>query len=127
MTRRRRMLKGLEQDIQEHIQQETRDNIERGMSPEEARYAALRKFGNVAGVQEDTRAIWSAVWVEQLVQDVRYALRSLFRNPGFTAVVTLTLALGIGIEYGGIQRDQRRPVAAARVSRCRAAGVAHGF
>ncbi|HEV2495021.1 MAG TPA: permease prefix domain 1-containing protein [Terriglobia bacterium] len=86
MTRRKRMMKHLDQDIRDFIERETQDNIERGMSPEEARYAALRKFGNVARVKEDTREVWSFMWIEQLWQDVRYGLRMLVKNPGFTVV-----------------------------------------
>jgi hypothetical protein len=81
MRRPKSMLEDLDQDIRDHIETETQDNVERGMSLEEARYAARRKFGNATRVKEQTREVWSPVWIGQLREDIRFGLRILRRSP----------------------------------------------
>jgi putative ABC transport system permease protein len=93
---KKQLLSDLDADIRDHVERETEDNIDRGMEPEEARYAALRKFGNVTVVREQTRAVWIPVWLDQLLQDIRHALRSIWRAPGFAIVTVTTLAIAIG-------------------------------
>ncbi len=85
------------EEMRLHVELQTALNVKAGMSPDEARYAALREFGNVPKIQEQAREARGCVWLEQFAQDWRYACRQLVRTPGVAATIVLTLALGIGV------------------------------
>ena len=92
----RQLERELNDELDSHIAMETSLRMQEGESPESARQAALRQFGNLGLVAEVTRSKWGFTWFEQALNDARYAARSFARTPLFSAIVITTLALGIG-------------------------------
>ena len=84
LFRRRRLEAEMAEEMRQHLERRTQEKIADGLTSQEARYAAQRDFGGVAQVQEQCRDERSLVWLEQGLQDLRYAARQLRRNPGFT-------------------------------------------
>ena len=96
LFRRKKETALLNDELEFHLEQQVAENISQGMKPEEARSAALRRFGNPTLVRDQARSTWSWNWLEVCLRDLRYGVRTLSRSSGFAMIAILVMALGIG-------------------------------
>src|SRR5499426_4251826 len=96
LLRKSEMERELDEELRYHVERQTEQNIRLGINPEESRTTARKAFGGVEQAKEQSRDARGVRWLEDLVHDLRHGVRILIKNPGFTLIAALTLALGIG-------------------------------
>src|SRR5215469_16413017 len=107
LFRRKQFDQGMDEEIRLHLELRERDHAANGFSPEEAHMNARKNFGNTLAVREVSHDSWGWAWLEHLSQDLKFSFRMLSKNPGFTAIAILTLALGIGANTSFFSRVHR--------------------
>ena len=113
----------LEREIRQHLELEAEERAAEGLSADDARRAARRAFGNVTLTQEDARAVWLPIWMQQIAQDVRYAMRISLRSPAFTLGAVLVFSLGLGASTMILQRAECGRARADALSAARSTGA----
>ena len=127
--RKKRLDQDLNDELHSHIELAMEEYLQRGMSEEEARMAALRAFGGVTQVKESYRVQRGLPFVEVLWSDLRYAVRQLWKSPGFTVTTALTLAIGIGVNtavFSMMDAMVLRPLAVPNLDRVVIVAEEHG-
>src|SRR5205809_181819 len=116
LFRKSHVEKELAQELWFHLEKLIAEKVGRGMTPEEARYTALRELGGVDQIKEECRDMRRVNFVENLLQDIRFGLRMLAKNPGFTALAVFALAIGIAVNtavFTAFNSTALRPIQAA--------------
>ncbi len=120
---RKRSARQLQDELHFHLDQQISENMASGMTPEDARQAAIRAFGDPQLVREQARATWNWYNFVKIGRDLKYGVRTLLRSPGFAIVSVLVMALGRG-DHIAFHHGARGSSAASSVSRFRQAGDA---
>lgn len=112
LFRRTQVDRELREELQDHLEAQIKENISRGMSPEEARYSALRAFGGVMQVEQQCRESRRVGYIEDFLRDLRYGVQQVRRSPGFSVLAVLCLTVGVGANgavFGWIEGLLLRP------------------